>query len=249
MRRRRLLFVVATASALLAALFLLLFAAWRHVPGFYQNAVRLDPAGLSAGSNELLQRAAALSSDARRQGDWEALFTAAQINGWLAVDMPRNHPDLLPAGFRDPRVSIANGQVCLACRWGDSPLAAIFSVKLGVQMIQPHVLAIRVDQVRAGLLPVPQRPIIETISDQARRLGTPIHWRRVGDDPVAIIRLPPFQQHSTLFVIQNIEFRDQHLFVAGQTESAGATPLAIESETEPRAATVGQLPKADTTTR
>ena len=41
-----------------------------------------------------------------KAGHWEIRFTADEINGWLAVDLVKNHPNALPPTLKDPRVSI-----------------------------------------------------------------------------------------------------------------------------------------------
>ena len=50
------------------------------------------------------RQTAALNNHLRRMGGWEAHFTDQQVNGWLAVDVPKNHPDLLPPEISHPRV-------------------------------------------------------------------------------------------------------------------------------------------------
>ena len=93
-----------------------LYWALKHEPEFYRDAVRLDRSRQKQASDQMLQRAAALRSDVEKEGRWKALFTAEQINGWLAVDLPENFPDALPESFRDPRVEIRPDRMTLACR-------------------------------------------------------------------------------------------------------------------------------------
>ena len=68
---------------------------------------------LERGSRELESRATALYSDARQVGQWQALFTAEQINGWLATQLVQNASGELPANIRDPRIAIASDVLTL----------------------------------------------------------------------------------------------------------------------------------------
>src|SRR3712207_6240528 len=77
---------IAVAVALAAVMSGIYFAA-RHVRPFYEQALKIEPEVLQRGSRELESRATALFSDAQQRGDWQALFTTEQINGWLAVQL------------------------------------------------------------------------------------------------------------------------------------------------------------------
>ncbi|MBL9122751.1 MAG: hypothetical protein JNG90_03905, partial [Planctomycetaceae bacterium] len=83
--------------------------AWCHEPAFYRTALDADPTRLARGSNELLEEASSLLTDLGRQGEWRSLFTAEQINGWLAVDVPKNHASLFPPDLSEPRVALERG--------------------------------------------------------------------------------------------------------------------------------------------
>ena len=83
-----------------------LFAVYRatqYVPDFYRRALDADAKEQEKASDEMLQRTAALVSDVKTKDRWQARFTAEQINGWLAWDLPRNYPQSLPESIRDPR--------------------------------------------------------------------------------------------------------------------------------------------------
>src|SRR4051812_46783953 len=72
------------------------YMASRQVPAFYSEALHQAPDKAAAESDTLLANASALMNTARKPGQWEATFTADQINGWLTVDVPKNFPNLLP---------------------------------------------------------------------------------------------------------------------------------------------------------
>ena len=94
----------------------------RRVPAFYQQVLQAEPAALKKNSDQLLENAAALASSVHNEQRWQALFTAEQINGWLAVDVVKNFPELLPKGVADPRIAIHPDRVALAGRYLDGPV-------------------------------------------------------------------------------------------------------------------------------
>src|SRR5689334_12677815 len=82
------------------------YYAVQQVRPFYQQALQVEPEVLERGSRELESRATALYSDARQRGEWQAVFTSDQINGWLATQLAQNPDGQLPANIRDPRIAI-----------------------------------------------------------------------------------------------------------------------------------------------
>ena len=130
------------------------YFALRHVPRFYEEAVKIDPAQRKQGSDEMLRRSASLRNDARKRGRWQAAFTAEQINGWLAVDLVENYPKLLPPEVHDPRVAIHDGQIVVGCRF-DGKVSTIVSLEADVSLPEPNVIAVRIRRARAGAVPLP----------------------------------------------------------------------------------------------
>ena len=121
-----------------------LYRASQHVPKFYHQALQTTPVVREEASDEMLRQVTALAGDALKEGAWEAVFTAEQVNGWLAVDMVRNHPDLLPASVSDPRVTIEPEQIRIACRVDRGDWAGVVSLAVDVYLAEPNVIAARI---------------------------------------------------------------------------------------------------------
>ena len=95
-RRLRLtLWIGCIVPVVLIAVLVGVFLALRYEPKFYREALAVEPEVQEKGSDEMLQRTAALVSNVRKPGKWQARFTAEQINGWLAVDFVKNHREAL----------------------------------------------------------------------------------------------------------------------------------------------------------
>ena len=95
------LFAVAAGVALYTA-----FHAAQRVPEFYRQAVAADPSTQHVPRDEFIAETTALASDLHREGRWQHEFTAEQINAWLALELATNYPELLAAGWSEPRVEI-----------------------------------------------------------------------------------------------------------------------------------------------
>ncbi len=230
--------VIAGSLTVAAALLLgwLWFAA-RHVPSFYQQALHVPPPQLQEESDRLLENAAALASNVHREGRWQALFTADEINGWLAVDLPKNFPELQPQGIAEPRVAIQPKCVSLACRYQDGPVEAVLSLDGEVYMQEPNVLSVRIHKARAGSLPLPLAKVLELISQAAAEANLPLNWLQAGGDPVAVIHLhPPHDEQENAYQLETIELREGELYVAGTTTREGSSSPS-QKTAEPLAST------------
>lgn len=222
MRRRHLLTILGLlfggALLLLAVGLSGFYVAVQRAPEFYQEALEADPVEQKKASDAMLQQATALASDVKAEGAWQGLFTEAQINGWLAVDLVENHPALLPRGVTDPRVDITPEQLTVACRVRRGQIDSIVSLVVDAYLVETNVMALRVRRARAGLLPLPLPRILEEIADNARRLDLAVRWQDVDGDPVALLSLhPPRDENDNRVVIEAIHLGDGEIYLAGRT--------------------------------
>jgi hypothetical protein len=201
-----------------------LHGAARFEPKFYRDAMQIDQAVLEQGSSQMLQRGSALMSNVQRAGRWEAVFTADQINGWLAVDFARNHPDTLPATMRDPRVAITARHITLACRRDGGTLSSVLSLTLEpyvpeASLPERNTVALRIVRARAGLLPLPLDDVLKTLRESVQQSGCHLEWRNLDGDPVALITFPPPGKNSRIrLTIETIRLSEGEIYVAGSTQ-------------------------------
>ena len=220
-RKVRTLLVVGLGLALLVGGGILgLRGALRHEPTFYREALSQKPAEQQAANDELLANATALASNARREGRWSALFTAAQINGWLALDVPQNFPDLLPKEISDPRVRLSKGKATIACRYHDSSITTVISLNVELYLAEPNVLALRIQNVRAGAIPIPLAQILDGVTKAAEDAALHLRWVKSEGDPVALVTLPPTlgrDKHGVCYRLETLDLRDDAIYMAGHT--------------------------------
>jgi hypothetical protein len=210
------------------------YAAQQVLP-FYEQALRLEPEALQRGSRELESRATALYSQAQQVGEWHALFTAEQINGWLALQLDEFRDSELSSRIRDPRVAISRDAVTLGFRATSSGVETVVSMDAGVHVTDEHAVAVRLMSVRAGTLPLPVMQVADKIAAICQHLSLPVRWTRQEGQPVAIVEVcSDPTTNKWQFFIDAIELGEGELYVAGHTEmTAENTPLAARNHRPP----------------
>jgi hypothetical protein len=189
-----------------------------HVPEFYRQALDVEPAKQQAASEVMIKRATDLASDVQKPGAWQATFTAAEINGWLAVDLVKNHADLLPGTITDPRVAITPDAVTVACRYREGRINTVLSLSVDAYLEGPNVVALRVRKARAGALPLPLDDVLKQIARATDRLEWRIEWRQAGGDPVALVCIPsPRDKHRRVVQLETLRLGNGEIHVAGTT--------------------------------
>jgi hypothetical protein len=207
----------AAAMTLLLAVGLF-YAALKRVPEFYREALVQDEAKARTASDKMIQRTSLLASDLNRSGRWQVLFTAAEINGWLAIDLVENRPIELPPGFESPRVAITSNQVRAACRVRQFGVESVVSLVVEPYLAEPDVIGLRFRGVRAGAVPLPLRQLLDTLTHQAEQNNLRVQWRQNAGDPVALISLgPPRGGKRRQVHIDKLTLGDGKLYVVGTT--------------------------------
>jgi hypothetical protein len=204
------------------------YRAAQHVRPFYEQALKTEHEVLQRGSRELESRATALFSDARQAGQWQAVFTADQINGWLALQLDEfREGSELPDRIRDPRVAIAPELLTLGFRTSSGGVETVVSVDAGVVLTEKGAVAIRLMSVRAGALPLPVMQLADEIAAACRELSLPVRWTQQAGKPVAIVELHSDESTGKReFHIDEIKLGEGELYVSGHTDVAGASEVA-----------------------
>ena len=215
-----------TAVALLLVLVvtaLCVYQATQSVPEFYELALAADPVEQKYASNEMFNRSTRLIQDVKKQKRWQASFTAEQINGFLAVDLQKKFPRMLPGEIRDPRVAIREDGLSLGCRYDNGSIETVLSVNMQVYLSAPDVVAVRIESARAGSLPLPLSKVLDSISAAARAAKWNVVWKQEDGDPVALLTVPPPRDASDQpITLESIELGEGEVYVAGSTGDAAS---------------------------
>ena len=204
-----------------------LFEASQRVPDFYREAVAEDAQDQGVARDEFIAETTALASDIHQSGRWHHVFTADQINAWLALELAENYPDLLSSEWQDPRVELDDREATIACRYQNGSISTVMSLTVDVYLHAPHVVAVRIRRARAGSLPVPLAQVLDAISQVARDLKLRLEWRKVHGDPVALITFTSSgDSQSKAVSLSTIELRKGEVVVAGEMSGPARDRMA-----------------------
>jgi hypothetical protein len=222
MRKRvRFALLAIAVLVLIAAAVCAIYRATQHVPEFYAKELAIPAESQEKASDLLLKQATSLQNDVQHLGPWRQVFKAQTINGWLAVDLPRNQPNLLPPGMRDPRVSIRPQGIILACQVDRGTLHAVVSLEVSAFVAADDVVGLRIHKARLGAIPWSFGTVLNKITDAAKNSNVDIRWRQADSDPVALIKVTSAQGNRKQIIhIETIELEEGALAVAGTTEIA-----------------------------
>lgn len=191
----------------------------QQVPEFYQQALEVPEVVLVENSDVMLKKSLDLKNRLNEQGGWDVTFTAQQINGWLAVDLEKNHRNSLPDEIRDPRVALAAEGVKLACRYQSDNFSTVFWLHGDVYLHESNVIALRLYAARAGELPLPMSEVLEIISQAVQAADLHLRWTEVEGDPVALITIPAFHESTQLSVrLERVELKEGAIRLSGKNE-------------------------------
>ncbi len=210
-----------------------LYLASQQTPPFYAQALAQDPATARHASDVMLRQTAALVSDLRRAGQWQAIYTAEQINGWLAYDVQRNHPHLFPSGISEPRIAFGNDHLQIAFRWQKPGWSAIVSLEAELYLQEVNVVALRIRTARAGKLPLPLGSLLNDVAASGRELGLAVDQQQIEGDPLLLITLPSVSNDTgKQLSLESLELHDGELYVAGRSQREGEAvpPLARKTD-------------------
>jgi hypothetical protein len=212
---------------MVAAAAWMLFQASRHEPSFYRQALRVQPTQAAEDGANFEHEVLELRNESLETGNWEAAFTAEQLNGWMAVDLPEKFPAMLPRGVEEPRVAIEDGLVRVAARYRDRTINSIVSFALELQLAdEPNTIAVCIRDVRAGALPIPIATWLEKVQKALGDSELAVRWSQSSDDPVALVQIPISsdgspQRHWTL---ESLAIEDGEVRVSGSTALAATVP-------------------------
>lgn len=200
---------------------------------YYVAALERTPATADESSQQLESRFSVLAGDVQSVGKWQTVLTDAEVNGWLAYKLPESFPDLLPEEIRDPRVAITPESVILAARSNVAGVETVVSVFVEPYVTEEGDLALELQQVLAGALPIPTKEILEKVRRATQRMELPIRWTRDGANAVMIVDRELWdsavEQHR---VLEAIELGEGELFLTGQTDEVATDETVADGEAE-----------------
>lgn len=227
-RRTRHWVVFGTGISVVLALPIGLWSALTYEPTFYRARAEISPERRRAVARQFVQQSLQLRNDIMNEPRWEAVFSDEEVNAWLAQDLVEHFADQIPPGVQDPRVAFEPDRATLAFKLDRGLVDSLIWVVVRVEVPEPNVLALTVEKIRAGVMPVPPERLLDEITAHAESRGISIEWDRDGDAPVARIRYQP-QLNRTDVVLDDLRFLDGQVRLMGHSEEIRATALKLPS--------------------
>jgi hypothetical protein len=197
-------FLVAVGVVVLF-LFTIVAGAWlllRHEPRLYPALVRLEEEKDRVKcSQEFVKEFLSVYNGIKNGGEWDGRFTDTQVNCYLTEGLVAQGFDrFLPRGISDPRVQFESGRIHICFRYRRGPISTVVSVVVRIWLPagEPNALAVKLESLKAGLIPISPHWLLQHISDLAQSNGVEVNWYRHEGMPVALVRFEADRPRPTL---------------------------------------------------
>ena len=167
-----------------------LWFALTYRPAFYRELTTstADPGVRKDQAAQFVKDATRLRNVIANDPRWEAIFTDDEVNAWLAVDLAAHFADLIPEGVHDPRLKFEADRVVLAFKLDNGPVSSVVWAVVRVGVPIENQVALTIEKIRVGALPVPSGQLLDRLAEHARDHGMAVTWDKTGPEPVATIR-------------------------------------------------------------
>ncbi|MEM1068211.1 MAG: hypothetical protein AAGG48_00325 [Planctomycetota bacterium] len=192
----------------------------KHVPEFYARAMDSTPESTEEASRLLTAGVEQLQSDVAQEGSWCARFSAAEINAWLIEELPKKFPQLSAKGASEPRIVIEDGRLLAAVRYRNSRFDTVISCEMKVELTEePNMLALQVNQLKAGALPLPLSKFLRGITKEAAKGDIDIRWDETDQGPIALVTVPSEHPNYVLnpVIVESVTLVEGGLVLSGHT--------------------------------
>ncbi len=178
----------------------------------------------------LVTKAAALHAALGRAGPWGEAFSDAELNAWLATDLPRNHPRLLPGSLSEPRVRFRPHHAELCVRMGSGLLSAVVWCDLEVTLRGVNQLGIVIERAAVGAIPLPSAPVLAELGRRLAALGCVTELRPRDGRMALVVYIPATLGGGPHWRLESLRMDAGEAVVAGTTSVpvADTTPAAAE---------------------
>ena len=208
------------AASVLATLVLIPTAGWlslTHQPKFYRAMKSLSRAQREAKAKHFVANSLQLRNDISNERAWSAEFTDQEVNAWLAEELMTHFADQLPREVHDPRIAFEHDRVTFAFELERGPIRSVIWVVARISVPEDNVLALAVEKVRAGVIPLSVGRVVGPLTANARDRGLDVRWLADEDPPVALIRYRPDGGRSDI-VLQKLTVIQGKIRFSGRSD-------------------------------
>lgn len=220
---RKKLFLIGTAAFLIfvGVAGTLLWALLR-VPDFYADATASIPqesAERKQAAKQLVQETTNLVNNIKHSDQWSATFKQSEINSWFVEELHQEkYDDVIPEGVSDPRLMIKEEMLQLGFRFKRNGWNGIVSLQLKPWIQNENQLAIEIDSIRAGIVPIPLEEMLQELSKQLVDSGWDVTWNHANGHDVAVINLQ--QQKPDSPVLESLLIDEGEVRISGRSKNS-----------------------------
>lgn len=220
---RKKLFLMGTAILLiLVGVGGTLLWALLRVPDFYADAtasIPQEPAERQQAAKNLVQETTNLVNDIKHSDQWSASFKQSDINSWFVEELQQEkYNDVVPEGVSEPRLVIRDERLQLGFRFKRNGWNGIVSLKLKPWIQDQNRLAIEIESIRAGIVPIPLEEMLENLTQQLVDSGWDVTWNHANGHDVAVITLQQEKPDSP--VLESLLIDEGEVRVSGRSKSS-----------------------------
>ena len=208
------------AASVLAVCLVVPVAIWgslRYQPGFYRASRVLTREQRERKAKHFVASSLQLRNDITNERDWSASFTDTEVNAWLAEDLVTHFADQIPAEVHEPRISFEHDRVTFAFGLDRGPIRSVIWVVARVSVPEDNVLALTIEKVRAGMIPISVDRVIGPLTAGARARGLDVRWSNDEDPPTALIRYRPDHGRADV-ILQRLTVRQGMIHFSGRSD-------------------------------
>jgi len=169
---------------------------------------------------------------------WGARFTEQQLNSYLEEDFLRlgaAERSFFPSNISDPRLAIEDNRIRLGFRYGKGRWSTVVSIDFRIWLAagMPNVVALEVQSMRVGALPLAMQSILERFAEGARQRDIEMSWFRHEGRPVALLKFGPGRREPSVQLLQ-VKLQPGTITVHGKDNSqASIDPLPVVGAAPP----------------
>jgi hypothetical protein len=187
-------------------------------PEFYAKALRTtaEEPVRRADSKRFVQSVVRLVEEIRHESRWSAEFPVETVNAWLADELPRKYAGWIPKRVENPRIGIDGDRLLVGARLTGGVWSGVLSGRVRPWLAGPNQLALEIESISAGLLPVPVDSLLEEVVNKARKQDWDIRWKQVAGHDVLMIDLAPHIGRD--LIVSEVGLVDGKLILSGHRE-------------------------------
>lgn len=194
------------------------WAVLNHTPRIGRDVATLAPEVRQAEAKKFVANTLQLRNDIVNESAWEARFTDQEVNSWLSEDLLKVFADRIPPFIREPRLVFEPDRLTLVFRYEKGAITSSIWIVAKVDVPEENQIALTLEKVRAGMLPVAADQALDEITRYAASYGVQIDWSESPDgERVAKIGYRPSLDRTDI-VLKGVRIGEGEVRLSGRSD-------------------------------